>query len=1052
MAATVQTIVKPTRARGLDTSGNKNHAQLYSGRALEFDGVTDYLTTGYDWADDSITVCVWAKHFEDSGSKTIFDTRQANDSGMALRFSTTEKLDFFIDTSDINYNDYTFTNRWVRICAVYDKLNQKQTLYINGVKVAEKTSVDMSAIPDSATTNGCTIGARSITAHQNYYNGYLSDLQAWNVPFSADDALYDYLNPEQLALNRGGTSLTNSNLKLWYPMNEGHRGNQSYVLDASNTGVGDDIVNWSSTFNASGTSTDDFGSWTTNANDSTTFCTFDHDNKTIRLRTTDGTHVQAFYTPDIMRQDVMYKFEYTISKIKTGNVRVRPQGNTDYTNHTEVGTYSYITTPASSSYLVFRIERGLTSGANDFTVSDVKVYPINNKYNATTVFYGDELNTTTNNRTFAGSGDWAAYNGTTVDVNSTVAGKMHITFEGDGTSQGAQLTIGNMGGTIVAGRKYRIEADLDYISGADTDIKIKFCIGGTNDATCVVSATDGSPSDGGITTTEETYYSEVVAANSTGALLILAKSAENDNASDPALITVDNVSVKEIGIASGWTDADQQLDIPQTALQSYNQLTFFDGKDNYYQTSSDITPGDHTSVSFWVFINQGGADDSYGLLRAGTYGDQNFRILGQTDKIDIVTYNEDESTVTETHSFATTVELGQWHHIAAYIPRQSGNSAILYFNGQKLTTDAMARDMKVEAHNWRLGLGYGITYQYLQGAMTEFSYFNVKLTDDEFLELYNNGKVLNALDHSQAGNLVHYWRNEGLGNWNDLKGSNNLTAAGSPTETMLITAGVDSSRDSQGFFMNRQRTTNSLNNNTIIDGDIDRGAYSKVETHPLYTGSVVTNYSISFWMKIGIKPSDFLSSGNSFSLFDTTISNSIRAFRASLNHNNILYMYTYYGTSAGNESVYCDYDLDSLGGSIVNPPTASNNGIGEAFDPNKWYHVTWTFDHDRTTGSGNADNTNAEDHNFTPYFVYINGIQVAAEGREGANSAMTTARSMLNSNVPMIIGSDMATGGNPSETSYQDFPGEIDDVCFYSDTLTDEEVLRNYNAGKRSHK
>jgi hypothetical protein len=95
---------------------------------------------------------------------------------------------------------------------------------------------------------------------------------------------------------------------------------------------------------------------------------------------------------------------------------------------------------------------------------------------------------------------------------------------------------------------------------------------------------------------------------------------------------------------------------------------------------------------------------------------------------------------------------------------------------------------------------------------------------------------------------------------------------------------------------------------------------------------------------------------------------------------------------------------------------------------------------------------NAEDHNFTPYFVYINGIQVAAEGREGANSAMTTARSMLNSNVPMIIGSDMATSGNPSETSYQDFPGEIDDVCFYSDTLTDEEVLRNYNAGKRSHK
>ena len=44
MAATIQTIQKPTRARALDTSGNNNHGQIYSGRALEFDGVTDYLT------------------------------------------------------------------------------------------------------------------------------------------------------------------------------------------------------------------------------------------------------------------------------------------------------------------------------------------------------------------------------------------------------------------------------------------------------------------------------------------------------------------------------------------------------------------------------------------------------------------------------------------------------------------------------------------------------------------------------------------------------------------------------------------------------------------------------------------------------------------------------------------------------------------------------------------------------------------------------------------------------------------------------------------------
>ena len=44
MPATIQTIQKPTRARALDTSGNNNHGQIYSGRALEFDGVSDHLS------------------------------------------------------------------------------------------------------------------------------------------------------------------------------------------------------------------------------------------------------------------------------------------------------------------------------------------------------------------------------------------------------------------------------------------------------------------------------------------------------------------------------------------------------------------------------------------------------------------------------------------------------------------------------------------------------------------------------------------------------------------------------------------------------------------------------------------------------------------------------------------------------------------------------------------------------------------------------------------------------------------------------------------------
>ena len=39
MPATIQTTQTPKRARALDTSGNNNHGQIYSGRGLEFDGL-----------------------------------------------------------------------------------------------------------------------------------------------------------------------------------------------------------------------------------------------------------------------------------------------------------------------------------------------------------------------------------------------------------------------------------------------------------------------------------------------------------------------------------------------------------------------------------------------------------------------------------------------------------------------------------------------------------------------------------------------------------------------------------------------------------------------------------------------------------------------------------------------------------------------------------------------------------------------------------------------------------------------------------------------------
>ena len=86
------------------------------------------------------------------------------------------------------------------------------------------------------------------------FAGLITNVQIWDAAWTQADVTYAYLNPEQLALNRGGTSLTESNLKAWYPMQDGHRGQQSFILDGSNVGVGSDelITNGEFTSNDTG--------------------------------------------------------------------------------------------------------------------------------------------------------------------------------------------------------------------------------------------------------------------------------------------------------------------------------------------------------------------------------------------------------------------------------------------------------------------------------------------------------------------------------------------------------------------------------------------------------------------------------------------------------------------------------------------------------------------------------------------------------------------------------------------------------------------------------
>ena len=979
---------------------NNNHGQIYSGRGLEFDGVSDHLSlTQTDISTGAWTVAAWiyTGGILDGIADAIMHGGSGNRSANYISVRSSNKVTIYDHTGGAfrDANTVLNDNTWYRVLWVYDGAGEI-TFYVNGV--ADGTGViATSGINDDLVVQ--YIG--TFNAASRWWNGMLSDFQAWDTAWTAADVTYDYLNPESLALNNSGTALTESNLKLWYPMQDGHRGQQSYILDGANTGLGDEILlNADFSINEPAAQTYlngglQFDNWVENQNSGLRKFTLIPDGvRCDILEQADTAWNTRLYSDALsLTEGQNYRFTAEVRCSVDGNFNAAieaangndaqpypetPKAVTNSEFSLVSDTFNYTpdsNSDGSTSSIVAQFYPNYTLPAGEFyEVRNISVKAINDKHHATTVFYGDELVT---NGTFeTNTTGWTNINGTTFERNTSSAitgdGDLHwAQSETDAGYTGVRRTNAN---TFVAGRTYVVTFTYRVVGTPDVFAKI-------GNGTGVTSTALAGYTEQQLNATSNTAFTYSFVSGASGDYYFMFRT-NNNHASE---LYVDNVSIKEVGVASGWTDADQQLHIPQTALQSYNELAWFDGEADYVTIADhDDLSFDAFSVSAWINMNDA---TNFAIASKGVYnstGEWLFITEG-VDKLKL--YIADESVLNCLIGRATaalTSKEGEWLHVVGTYDGGTASSGVkVYVNG--VQSDEANAEVNPGSFVAMENLGGAVkvgmySNHYSNGSITETSLWDKELSSTEVLELFNDGKALDALTHSATANIKGYWRNNGLSTWTDLKGSNNGTPT-NITETILIPQGVDSTRDAQGFIMNRQKSTSCLNltNEAYVDSP---------------TGGFVgtSDFSVSCWFK-------------------TTDSNAWLLMKGEQGGGGKRYALYIHGSN------YLTAEIDD------NSTFVTWNGSATVNDGD-WHHAVVTFDR-----SGNGQ-------------IYLDG---STDGSATSISSSTGSLDPTNHR-------DFTVGVNSNDEVSGPYTGQVDGVLIYTKALSLTEVEKNYNATKGNHR
>ena len=400
------------------------------------------------------------------------------------------------------------------------------------------------------------------------------------------------------------------------------------------------------------------------------------------------------------------------------------------------------------------------------------------KNHATTTFLGDELLDETSNFTDANWDDGAQIAFSSNNIDFTAAD------DGDGTFTTQHLTEANPF-TVVAGAKYQITVTV----ASRTSGRFVAKIGNANDAS--PSSSDGTFISTIWVGSAGTFVFEIAASDASEFILQM-------HSSEGFVGSISAISVKEMGIATGWTDADQQQYIPQTAFMDGCIKTIFNEPDDNNERI-DLAWGNgvntqNYSYSSWIFPISGNGM----FMTPSSFGtNQRLYMALTSSKWDLGIGSKSWETAPDSGSLPSAT-LNAWAHYTLVVNDTQG---IVYINGTEAFRRTPATTSFTLPANMDL-MASGNNYVF-GGIIDEVSIFNTALSDTQVLALYNNGQPLHATRSTAASNLVGYWRNNVLtstGTWEDLSTNDNHgTVTGSPSGSIFFQQGVTANLCTQGY-------------------------------------------------------------------------------------------------------------------------------------------------------------------------------------------------------------------------------------------------------------